>query len=60
MSAVFETNDRQLENTPSMSDVADVFRTHWNVHQTFEPTPMGTGVNSPTRSLHGPAKNCSR
>ena len=29
MSAVFGSYDGQLENTSSMSDVADVFRTHW-------------------------------
>ena len=28
MSAVFGSYDGQLENTSSMSDVADVFRTH--------------------------------
>jgi len=30
MSAVFGSYDGQLENTSSMSDVADVFRTHWS------------------------------
>jgi len=29
MSAVFGSYDGQLENTSSMSDVADVFRIHW-------------------------------
>jgi len=28
MAAVFRSYDGQLENTSSMSDVADVFRTH--------------------------------
>ena len=32
MSAVFGSYDRQLENTSSMSDVADVFRTHWYMY----------------------------
>ena len=33
MSAVFGSYDGQLENTSSMSDVADVFRTHCNIWQ---------------------------
>ena len=31
MAAVFRSYDGQLENTSSMSDVADVFRTHCNL-----------------------------
>ena len=29
MSAVFGSYDENLENTSSLSDVSDVFRTHW-------------------------------
>jgi len=35
MSAVFGSYDEQLENTSSMSDVADIFRTHCSLYVTW-------------------------